>query len=303
MAGLTDAPFRRLTLELGAGYAVAEMVSGKAELWHTDKSRLRRARAHSSHLNAQQIAGSDPEAMAETARRLEAEGADVVDINFGCPMKKVCRKAAGSALMREPELISRIVGAVSASVSIPVTVKMRTGWSPDERNAVDCAQRAEQAGARAVVVHGRTRACRFLGHAEYDTAREVKRAVRIPVIANGDIDSPEKAREVMIATGVDGVMVGRAAVGAPWLPGQIAGRAPLSTAERWAVVFEHLEGLYSLYGGETGSRIARKHVKVYLQNFGYSEGVVSAFNSLMDAQAQLGYLQTLETGGPGRAAA
>jgi tRNA-dihydrouridine synthase B len=295
MAGLTDVVFRDLVLRLGGGYAVGEMMGSAEGLWDSDKSRLRRAWGASNAPRALQIAGSEPAEMAASARRLVEAGADIVDLNFGCPMKKVCSKAAGSALMREPDRVARITEAVVRAVPVPVTVKMRTGWAPDARNAPELAQLVERAGAQAIVVHGRTRACRFLGRAEHETVARVKQAVAVPVFANGDIDSAAEARRVLAATGVDGVMIGRAAIGAPWLPGVIAGRDEPGWRERWEIVFTHLEGLYGLYGALAGARIARKHVQAYLEGLGFTGTEWSTFCRLGDPGEQQRFLSALAT--------
>jgi tRNA-dihydrouridine synthase B len=292
MAGISDAPFRSLAWRFGAGYAVAEMVAAGEGLWDTAKSRYRRAVADGVSPRAVQIAGGDPETVADAARRHADDGAEIIDINFGCPAKKVCRKAAGSQLLRDPDLVEAIVRAAVAQVDVPVTVKMRSGWSPELRNGVDVAARLEQAGVAAVTVHGRTRACAFGGSAEHDTVAAIKARVRIPVIANGDIDSAQRARAVMAATGVDGVMIGRAALGAPWLPGVIAGALPSepTNAERWKIMAEHVALLHGFYGGDRGVRIARKHVQWYLQRMGHGTVMARGFTRLTEAAAQLDWL-------------
>jgi tRNA-dihydrouridine synthase B len=272
MAGVTDQPFRRLCRRFGAGLAVSEMVSARPELRGTRKSRLRRAHAGEPGPVSVQIAGADPAMMAAAARLNVDEGAEIIDINMGCPAKKVCNVAAGSALLGNEPLVARILEAVVAAVDVPVTLKIRTGPSPERRNAVRIARIAEDAGVRLLAVHGRTRACGFRGEAEFDTVAEVKRAVRIPVIANGDIATAAQARRVLGRTGADGVMIGRAAHGRPWIFREIAhelatGR-PLpgpSLAEVREVVLEHLEALYALYGEAAGVRVARKHIGWYLR--------------------------------------
>jgi tRNA-dihydrouridine synthase B len=271
MAGISDAPFRSLAWRFGAGYAVAEMVAAGEGLWDTAKSRYRRAVADGVSPRAVQIAGGDPETVADAARRHADDGAEIIDINFGCPAKKVCRKAAGSQLLRDPDLVEAIVRAAVAQVDVPVTVKMRSGWSPELRNGVDVAARLEQAGVAAVTVHGRTRACAFGGSAEHDTVAAIKARVRIPVIANGDIDSPDKAAAVLAATGADGVMIGRAAQGRPWLLREISARiatgvaaAQPARAEVRDIILRHLDELHRFYGGDRGVRMARKHLGWYL---------------------------------------
>jgi tRNA-dihydrouridine synthase B len=310
MAGITDVPFRALAWRFGAGYVVGEMVSSREALWHTSKSRLRRRRAEGVEPFAVQIAGADPHDVARSAERHAADGAQVIDINFGCPVKKVCNKAAGSALLKEPALVLAIVRAAVAAVPVPITVKMRTGWSPDSRNAVELAQRMEGEGIAAITVHGRTRACRFNGTAEHDTVAAIKATVSIPVFANGDIDSPAAARRVLDQTGVDGVMIGRAALGRPWLLGEVADGVPrvATLGEKLAVVAEHVAALHDFYG-EPGTRIARKHVQWYLQHLtelGPREvrsRLGKGFNRLEQAGFQLEYLAELPAFAAGRRAA
>jgi len=269
MAGLTDRPFRRLARRLGAGIAASEMVSCAPALRDTQKSRRRRDHDGEPAPRVVQIAGGDPTYMAEAARLNAAEGADIIDINMGCPAKKVCNRAAGSALLRDERLVAAILQATVAAAGVPVTLKLRTGWDGEQRNGVTIARIAEDAGIAALAVHGRTRADRFAGEAEYDTIRAVKAAVRIPVFANGDIDSGEKARRVLDYTGADGVMIGRAALGRPWLLGEVAAtiagttRAPPARAEARDIMLTHLEDLYAFYGEYTGLRVARKHLGWY----------------------------------------
>jgi tRNA-dihydrouridine synthase B len=273
MAGVTDRPFRQLCKRLGAGYAVSEMITSKPELQGTAKTQRRRDHRGESAPIAVQIAGTEPLLMAEAARDNIAHGAQVIDINMGCPAKKVCNVWAGSALMRDETLALRIVEAVvtaAAPHNVPVTLKMRTGWCAQTRNAVKLAQGAEALGVAMVTVHGRTRDQGYKGHAEYETIRAVKAALRIPVAANGDIASPEKAREVLAATGADALMVGRAAQGRPWIFREIAHF--LATGEHLAApatlqvrdwLLEHLDEHYQLYGEYSGVRSARKHIGWY----------------------------------------
>src|SRR5262245_3069178 len=216
MAGVTDLPFRELVWELGAGLVVAEMTSVNPQLWSTRTSLLRRERG-TPRPRVVQIAGADPALVATAATLAVADGAEIVDVNMGCPAKKVCNQAAGSALLRDEALVARILERVVGAVNVPVTLKIRTGWSPEHRNGVTIAKIAEASGVLALAVHGRTRACMFRGDAEHETVRAIKAAVKIPVFANGDIDSPERAREIFQATGVDGVMIGRGAQGRPWI--------------------------------------------------------------------------------------
>ena len=271
MAGVTDRPFRTLCRQLGAGLAVSEMVTSDSALWRSRKTRWRLDHSGESGPIAVQIAGSEPRQMAEAARLNVDNGAQIIDINMGCPAKKVCKRAAGSALLRDEALVEAILRAVTGAVTVPVTLKIRTGWSPEQRNAVRVARIAEAAGIRMLTVHGRTRACKFEGEAEYETIAAVKAAVSIPVLANGDIDSPEKAAAVMAATRADGVMIGRAAQGRPWLCGQIAQflahgthTAAPDVRQLQRILLSHLRNLHEFYGEPMGARIARKHVGWYL---------------------------------------
>jgi tRNA-dihydrouridine synthase B len=270
MAGVTDRPFRQLCRTMGAGLAVSEMVTSNSLLYGSAKTRRRADHAGESAPVSVQIAGADPTLMAAAARYNVDRGAQIIDINMGCPAKKVCNVYAGSALLADEPLVARILEAVVAAVDVPVTLKIRTGPSPVQRNAVRIARLAEDCGVRLLAIHGRTRACGFSGHAEYDTIAEVKSRLRIPVIANGDIATPAEARAVLERTGADGLMIGRAAFGRPWIFREIAHflatgetPAPPALAEVEAVVREHLEGLYTLYGEEQGLRVARKHLGWY----------------------------------------
>jgi tRNA-dihydrouridine synthase B len=267
MAGITDRPFRRLARRFGAALAVCEMVSSRPELRESRKTRLRLDHGGEAGPISVQIAGADPAMLADAARHNVALGADIVDINMGCPAKKVCNAFAGSALLEDEPLVARILEAVVRAVEVPVTLKIRTGPAPQRRNALLIARIAEAAGVQMLAVHGRTRACAFGGHAEHDTVAELKSKLRIPVVANGDVQTPEEARRVLEATGADGIMIGRAAQGRPWLFREIAAylekgehAAPASLGEMKAVLLEHLEGLYALYGEEQGARVARKHI-------------------------------------------
>ncbi|MFZ5757213.1 MAG: tRNA dihydrouridine synthase DusB [Pseudomonadota bacterium] len=291
MAGVTDLPFRSLCRRLGAGLVVAEMLTANHALWHTPKSRLRRIHDDEPAPRSVQIAGAEPAMLADAARLCVAGGAQIVDINMGCPAKKVCSRAAGSALLRDETLVREILQAVVHSVDVPVTLKIRTGWAPDERNGVRIARIAEDCGIAALAVHGRTRADRFNGHAEYDTIAAIRQAVRMPVIANGDITTPQQARAVLDHTGADAVMIGRAAQGNPWLFREIAHflatgneLPPPDAAEIRAVVHGHLDALHAHYGEHMGVRIARKHVGWYLDHRqGWDRG---AFNAAASAAHQ-----------------
>ena len=294
MAGVTDRPFRTLCRRFGAGLAVSEMISSRPELRGSRKSRLRLEHRGEAGPVAVQIAGADPAMMADAARLNAAEGAQIIDINMGCPAKKVCNVAAGSALLSDEPLVARIIEAVVAAVDVPVTLKIRTGPDPARRNALRIARIAERAGVQLIAVHGRTRACGFRGQAEFETVAEVKAGVRIPVIANGDIGTPEEAARVLALTGADGIMIGRAAHGRPWLfreflhfLNQGTKLPPPAAAEMRAVALEHLEGIYSLYGEELGVRIARKHIGWYVRGLPGGEAFRREANAIVSAHAQL----------------
>jgi tRNA-dihydrouridine synthase B len=297
MAGVTDVPFRELAWKLGAGLVVAEMTSANPQLWHTRTSRLRRETVVGAYPRVVQIAGADPAWVAEAARREADAGAQIIDVNMGCPAKKVCNRAAGSALLRDEALVAKILAAVVAAVTVPVTVKIRTGWSPDCRNGVTIARIAQDVGIASIAVHGRTRACRFVGSVEYDTIAQIKAAVTIPVFANGDITSAAMARRVLAATGADGVLIGRAALGAPWLPADVAqalatGRdvRERTADEVLAIAADHVRHMHDFYGPEQGVRMARKHVKAYLQRLQFDSLEVRAFNALEEPAEQLHWL-------------
>lgn len=272
MAGVTDRPFRQLCRRHGAGLAVSEMLTAKPELWHSKKTQSRLNHDGESGPISVQIAGADPEQMAFAARFNVEHGADIIDINMGCPAKKVCNVAAGSALMQNEALVARILEAVVQAVAVPVTLKIRTGWNRDNRNALAIARIAEQTGIAALSIHGRTRADLYTGEAEYDTIRTVKAAVGMPVIANGDIDSPAKALQVLRHTGADALMIGRAAQGNPWIFREVAHylehgeyRSGPTLDEMRSVVLEHLAQLHAFYGDIAGVRIARKHLGWYVK--------------------------------------
>ena len=303
MAGVTDRPFRQLCKRLGAGYAVSEMAASNPRLWATVKTSRRTDHVGESEPRAVQLAGADPAMMAEAARHNVGRGAQVIDVNLGCPAKKVCNAWAGSALMADEPAALRVVEAVVAAVSaagVPVTVKMRTGVDPGRRNAVALARRFEAAGVAMITVHGRTRADQYRGHAEYDTIAEVKAAVRVPVVANGDVDSPRKAAEVLARTGADAVMIGRAAQGNPWLPGRVArfladGVVPPEPtfAERLAVLAEHLADHYAFHGEHTGVLTARKHVGWYLRDLPDAAAFLQRFFAADDSAGQMRLLDGL----------
>jgi tRNA-dihydrouridine synthase B len=273
MAGVTDKPFRLLCKRLGAGYAVSEMTTADARLWSTKKSRHRMDHAGEPAPIGVQIAGADPQALAEAARYNVALGAQIVDINMGCPAKKVCNAWAGSALLQDEALVARILASVVDAVDVPVTLKIRTGWNGENKNGVCIARIAEGVGIRALAVHGRTRDMLYTGEAEYDTIAAIKQAVTIPVIANGDVDSPRKAREVLRKTGADALMIGRAAQGRPWIFHEIAHYLasgsvlpPPSLEEIRGILLEHVRALHDFYGETAGVRIARKHLSWYAKD-------------------------------------
>ena len=273
MAGVTDAPFRRLCRRFGAGMTTSEMTTADTSLWQTPKSRHRLDLDLNAEPVAVQIAGSDPEQLAIAARACVLRGAQIIDINMGCPAKKVLKKLAGSALLRDEKLVEEILSAVVAAVDVPVTLKIRTGWDTDSRNGVSVARIAEDCGIQALAVHGRTRACRYKGDAEYETIARIKNAISIPVIANGDIGTPEKSLEVLRLTHADGLMIGRGAQGRPWIfreLGQIlnddASITLLEKNELRATMLDHLNDLHQFYGDTTGVRMARKHLTWYCKN-------------------------------------
>jgi tRNA-dihydrouridine synthase B len=293
MAGVTDRPFRKLCKRLGAGLAVSEMVSSDPRLWNTMKSQRRTDHDGEIEPIAVQIAGSDPQMLAQAARYNVDRGAQIIDINMGCPAKKVCNVAAGSALLKDEALVARILDAVVEAVDVPVTLKVRTGWDRDHRNAPRVARIAESAGVQALSIHGRTRACGFTGEAEYHTIALVKSQVSIPVIANGDIATPRKARQVLEQTGADAIMIGRAAQGRPWLFREIAHylesgseMPPPPIAEIRALLLGHLQELYAFYGDEAGVRIARKHIAWYTKELAGSTAFRETVNRADTAAAQ-----------------
>ena len=294
MAGVTDRPFRMLCKKLGAGYAVSEMVTSNSLLYGSAKT-LRRAN-HEGEVEpiSVQIAGADPKMLAEAAKYNVDHGAQIIDINMGCPAKKICNVMAGSALLKDELLVSQILKAVVNAVDVPVTLKIRTGWDKQNRNAIAVAKMAEDIGVQALAIHGRTRACAYMGDAEYDTIAEVKQAIHIPLIANGDITTPEKAKFVLDYTGADGVMIGRAAQGRPWIFREI--EHYLATGEHMpapeveeirSVMLEHLHDLYAFYGDLTGMRVARKHISWYTKGLKDSANFRHAMNQLQTIQEQL----------------
>ncbi|HOZ65460.1 MAG TPA: tRNA dihydrouridine synthase DusB [Burkholderiaceae bacterium] len=297
MAGVTDRPFRQLCRMLGAGYAVSEMVTSRKDLWNTLKTSRRANHDGEAAPIAVQIAGTDAAMMAEAAAYNIDRGAQIIDINMGCPAKKVCNKWAGSALMQDEPLALQIIEAVVSACAphnVPVTLKMRTGWSQSHKNAVTIARAAENAGVQMLTVHGRTREQGYKGHAEYDTIAAVKAAVRIPVVANGDINTPEKAREVLACTGADAVMIGRAAQGRPWIFREIAHfmatgtrLAPPLVAEVKRLLLDHLQDHYALYGEFSGVRTARKHIGWYVKSLPQGEAFRDRMNQMEDCGHQM----------------
>ena len=270
MAGVTDKPFRRICRHFGAGMTTSEMTTADTSLWQTPKSRHRLDLDLDAEPVAVQIAGSEPDQLALAARACVERGAQIVDINMGCPAKKVCKKLAGSALMKDEALVARILDAVVAAVAVPVTLKMRTGWDPEHRNGPQIARIAEDCGIQSLAIHGRTRACRYQGEAEYETIARIKQSVSMPVIANGDLTSAEKSLEVLRLTNADGLMIGRGAQGRPWIFRELISylengvqKVPLAKNELRAIMLDHLGDLHRFYGEKRGVRVARKHLTWY----------------------------------------
>lgn len=308
MAGVTDRPFRMLCKKMGAGLAVSEMVTSNSLLYGSAKT-LRRAN-HQGEVEpiSVQIAGSDPKMMAEAAKHNVDNGAQIIDINMGCPAKKICNVMAGSALLKDEPLVAQILKAVVAAVNVPVTLKIRTGWDKQNRNAVQVAKMAEDIGVQALAMHGRTRACLYMGDAEYDTIATVKQAISIPLIANGDITTPEKAKFVLEYTGADAVMIGRAAQGRPWIFREIehylatgTHMLPPTVQEIHQVMLEHIHDLYDFYGDLSGMRVARKHISWYTKGLKDSANFRHQMNQLQTIEEQLAsidaFFAMLETHG------
>jgi tRNA-dihydrouridine synthase B len=293
MAGVTDRPYRQLCKSLGAGHAISEMAASNPRLWASEKTMRRLNHEGERAPVAVQLAGSDPAMLAEAARFNVDRGAQIIDINMGCPAKKVCNVACGSALLRDTDRVERILAAVVAAVDVPVTLKYRTGWHPEQRNAVQVARLAQSLGVAALTLHGRTRACGFHGTAEYDTIRAVKRAVSIPVVANGDIDSVHKARDVLQYTGADAIMIGRAAQGRPWIFREVTHflatdeeLAPPRVDEVRELLLAHLDDHYRFHGAEIGVRTARKHIIWYTRGLVGGRAFCDEMNRLDDCAAQ-----------------
>ena len=302
MAGVTDRPFRMLCREFGAGLAASEMLTSDVRLWDTDKSRRRMDHSGEPGPRVVQIAGYDPAMMADAARRNADAGADIIDINMGCPAKKVCNRLAGSALLQDEPLVARILESVVAAAGVPVTLKTRTGWNRELRNGIRIAKLAEDCGIQALAIHGRTRADMYTGAAEHETVRAIKQSVRIPVFANGDIDSPQRAAAILASTGCDGVMIGRAAQGRPWIfeevnfflaTGQLCPALPLQKVRD--TMRAHLENLYAFYGDATGIRVARKHLGWYCRQHPQGDTVRKRLMQLETTQDQLSALQDVVT--------
>ena len=287
MAGVTDRPFRQLCKKLGAGLAVSEMVTSNSLLYGSEKTRRRANHEGEVDPISVQIAGADPQMMAEAARYNVDNGAQIIDINMGCPAKKICNVMAGSALLKDEPLVLQVLRAVVGAVNVPVTLKIRTGWDKNNRNAITIAKIAEDMGIQALAMHGRTRACLYMGDAEYETIAMVKQAIRIPLIANGDITTPEKAKYVLDYTGADAVMIGRAAQGRPWIFREIehflqtgTHLLPPTVEEIHSVMLEHINDLYSFYGDVAGMRVARKHISWYTKGLAGSASFRHNMNTL-----------------------
>lgn len=310
MAGVSDKVFRNLCLDHGADYAVSEMVASNPRLRDTDKTRRRLDSHGVNGLRVVQIAGAEPRLLADAARHCVDEGAQIIDINMGCPAKKVCNKLAGSALLRDEGLVAALLTAVVNAVDVPVSLKMRTGWDSQHRNAPRIARMAESIGVQLLTIHGRTRACGFKGEAEYETAARIKSEVAIPVIANGDIRNAHDARRLLAASGCDGLMIGRAAYGNPWvfaemkaaLDGRESPARPGSDAVVATMAY-HVRGLHALYGESIGVRVARKHVGWYAEHLGDDGLFRRAFNRIEAAQAQLAHIDNYQNEPQGALAA
>ena len=298
MAGVTDRPFRQLCKRMGAAMAVSEMVSSNSLLYGSEKTRRRACHDGEVKPVSVQIAGADPAMMAQAACHNADHGAEIIDINMGCPAKKICNVMAGSALLKDENLVSRILDAVVGAVNIPVTLKIRTGWDTQHKNAITIARIAENAGIQALAIHGRTRTCAYRGQAEYDTIAAVKTSIKIPVIANGDITTPEKAKEVLEYTGADAVMIGRAAQGRPWIfreidhylaTGNFLPSPEVTEIQR--ILINHLQELYHFYGEYSGVRIARKHISWYTRGLAGSAAFRHAMNRLATVEEQVAATQ------------
>ena len=294
LVGISDVPFREICSEQGAGLTIGEMLTCNTDLWNNERNRFKQIKSRINAHQVVQIVGSDPGMMANAAQLNVAMGATAIDINMGCPAKKVLKKAAGSALLKNPSLVARILRAVVLQVNVPVTLKIRTGWCPATRNGVEIAKIAEDCGIQLLSVHGRTRECRFNGKAEYDTIAAIKQAVSIPIIANGDIHCPDKAKQVLQYTKADGLMIGRAAQGQPWLFKQIehllaTGKTlpTLTLYQKLKIIESHLKKLHSFYGETKGVWYARKHVASYVKNLPQGRVFLANFNKIESGLYQL----------------
>jgi tRNA-dihydrouridine synthase B len=302
MAGVTDQPFRKLCKQFGAGWVVSEMVWSQSHLYNTKKTLKRIEHSDEPSPKIVQIAGGDPESLAETAHYNVKVGAEIIDINMGCPAKKVCNKAAGSALMRDEKLVAEILHATVNAVTVPVTLKIRTGWDETQINALNIAKIAEDSGIQSIAIHGRTRSQKYTGFAEYDTIAEVKQSLSIPVIANGDINTPQDAKTILDYTKADGLMIGRAAQGRPWIFQQVStylesGKiisAPDLTIQRHAIL-SHLQSLHQFYGDFMGARIARKHIGWYLDAQHEDKAIKRGFNKITESAEQIKHLENYFT--------
>jgi tRNA-dihydrouridine synthase B len=297
MAGVTDRPFRILCRRFGAGLAASEMLSADVRLWDTPKSRRRMDHTGEPSPRVVQIAGFDPAMMADAARRNVDAGAQIIDINMGCPAKKVCNRSAGSALLQDEGLVARILHSVVRAVEVPVTLKTRTGWDPDHKNGVSVARIAEDNGIQALAIHGRTRSDLYQGNAEHETVAAIKATIKIPVFANGDVDSPQRAKAVLEATGCDGIMIGRAAQGRPWIFDEVnfflstgESREDLPLENVRDIMRAHLEDLYAFYGDETGVRVARKHLSWYFRQHPGQDALRNRLVRIETPQEQLSTL-------------
>ncbi len=298
MVGISDKPFREICEQNGAGLTISEMLTCNSELWSNKRNHLKKARPSITGPQVVQIAGSEPKLLSKAAQLNEQSGADAIDINMGCPAKKVLKKAAGSALLRDLKLVESILRSVVKSVSIPVTLKIRTGWSPEKRNGVEVAKLAQDCGIRLLTVHGRTKECRFKGQAEYDTIAQIKQNTEIPVIANGDINSPQKGKEVLDHTKADGLMIGRAALGNPWVFDKtyhylVTGllKPEPSILMKQKIIESHLKKIHSFYGETKGVWYARKHIIGYLKDMPNSRKFLKIFNQQEEKSAQLDLLR------------
>ena len=299
MVGVSDKPFREVCEQNGAGLTTAEMLTSNSDLWKNERNRLKRAQPILSGPNVVQIAGSDPKMMSQAAQLNAEWGADVIDINMGCPAKKVLKKAAGSALLKDPKLVRSILESVVNSVDIPVTLKIRTGWCPATKNGVEIAKIAEDCGVALLTVHGRTRECRFKGKVEYETIAEIKQSVRIPIIANGDINSPQTAKRVLEYTKADGLMIGRSAIGKPWIFDQVhqylvsgTEKSEPNLPSKLKIVESHLKEIQTFYGEIKGVWYARKHIARYVESLKSSKEFLRSFNRETEGPAQIDLLRS-----------